>query len=62
VKRLTRFTTEKKAFARLETAIFRVLQRVSASLVEGDKRVAALDSSGWDRSYASRYYTQRVQT
>ena len=50
-----------KAFARLETAIFRVLQRVSASLVEGD-RVAALDSSGWDRPYASRYYTQRVQT
>ncbi len=23
--------------------------------------VAAVDSSGWDRSHASRYYTQRVK-
>jgi IS5 family transposase len=60
LRRLPHFTTVQKAFARLETAIWRVLQRVSASLVEGD-RVAALDASGWDRSYASRHYTQRVQ-
>jgi IS5 family transposase len=44
----------------LETAVWRVLQRVSASLVDGD-RIAALDASGWDRSYASRYHTQRVK-
>jgi IS5 family transposase len=60
LRQLPHFTTVQKAFARLETAIWRVLQRISATLVEGD-RVAALDASGWDRSYASRHYTQRVQ-
>jgi IS5 family transposase len=60
LRRLPHFPTVQKAFARLETAIWRVLQRISASLVEGD-RVAALDASGWDRSYASRHYTQRVR-
>jgi len=60
LKRLPHFTTVQKAFARLETTIWRVLQRVSASLVEGD-RVAALDATGWDRSQASRHYTQRVK-
>jgi len=34
--------------------------RLSASLLPGDG-VAAVDSSGWDRSYASRSYTQRVK-
>ncbi len=58
LRHLPHFTTVQKAFARLETSVWRVLQRVSASLVEGD-RVAALDASGWDRSHASRHYTQR---
>lgn len=60
VKRLPHFTTVQKAFQRLGTAIWRVLQRISASLLRGDG-VAAVDASGWDRSYASRYYTQRVK-
>lgn len=57
--RLPHFTTVQKAFQRLSSAIWRVLQRISASLLAGDG-VAALDASGWDRSYASRYYTQRL--
>jgi len=57
---LPHFTTVQKAFARLETAIWRVLQRVSSTLLEGDG-VAALDASGWDRSHASRHYTRRVK-
>jgi len=60
LRRLPHFTTVQKAFARLETAVWRVLQRVSASLVKGDP-IVALDASGWDRSYASRYYTQRAK-
>ena len=60
LKRLPHFTTVQKAFQRLSTTIWRVLQRVSASLVEGSG-VAALDATGWDRSYVSRYYTQRVK-
>ena len=59
LKRLPHFTTVQKAL-RLSTSIWRVLQRVSSSLVESDG-VAALDSTGWDRSYASRYYTQRAK-
>ena len=58
LKQLPHFTTVQKAFQRLSTAIWRVLQRISASLGDG---VAAVDASGWDRSYASRYYTQRVK-
>jgi len=58
LKQLPHFTTVQKAFQRLSTAIWRVLQRLSAALGDG---VAAVDSSGWDRSYASRYYTQRVK-
>lgn len=46
-----------KAFQRLSLAIWRVLQRLSAFLGDG---VAALDTTGWERSYASRYYTQRI--
>ncbi len=58
--RLPPLHTVSKAFARLETAVWRVLQRVSASRVEGEgDRVAALDASGRDR-YARRHYTQRV--
>ena len=60
LKQLPHFTTVPKAFQRLSTAIWRVLQRISASLLWGDG-VAAVDASGWDRSYASRYYTQRVK-
>jgi hypothetical protein len=58
LKRLPRFTTVQKAFRRLSPMIWRVLQRVSANLLEGDG-VAALDATGWERSYASRHYTQR---
>jgi IS5 family transposase len=43
----------------LETAVGRVLQQISASLLEGDG-VVALDATGWERSYASRHYTQRI--
>jgi IS5 family transposase len=60
LRHLPHFTTVQKAFARLETAVWRVLQQISASLLSGDG-VAGLDASGWDRSYASRYYTQRVK-
>jgi len=60
LERLPHFTTVQKAFQRLSTTIWRVLQRVSVSLVEGDG-VPALDSTHWDRSYASRYYTQRAK-
>jgi IS5 family transposase len=64
LQRLPHFTTVQKAFARLSATIWRVLHRVSASLLassEEEGRVAALDASGWDRHYASRYYTQRVK-
>ncbi len=60
LKRLPHFTTVQKAFQRLSPAIWRVLQRISASLLHGDG-VAAVDSSGWDRSSASRSYTQRIK-
>ena len=60
LKQLPHFTTVQKAFQRLSLAVWRVLQRISASLLLGDG-VAAVDASGWDRSYASRYYTQRVK-
>lgn len=59
LKRLPHFTTVQKAFQRLSPAIWRLVQWVSAALLEGDG-IAALDASGWDRSYASRYYTQRI--
>ena len=62
LRSLPHLATVQKAFARLETAIWRVLQQVSASRVEGDgDGVAALDASGWDRSYASRHHTRRVK-
>jgi len=54
LKQLPHFTMVQKAFQRLNTEIWRVLQRLSASLGDG---VAALDASGWDRSHASCYYT-----
>ncbi len=60
LERLPHFTTVQKAFQRLAAAIWRVLQRISASLLRGDG-VAALDASGWDRSHASCYYTHRVK-
>ena len=60
LQHLPHFTMARKAFARLETAVWRVLQWVSASLVAGDQ-IAALDATGWDRSYASRHYTQQVK-
>jgi IS5 family transposase len=53
------FTPVQKAFQRLSPAVWRVLQRISATL--GGDGVAALDASGWDRSHASRYYTQRIK-
>jgi IS5 family transposase len=59
LKRLPHFTTVQKAFTRLGMVIWRVLKQVSAALVEGDG-VAALDATGWERSYASRHYTQRT--
>ena len=65
LKRLPHFTTVQKAFARLSTTIWRVLHCVSASLftssADKQERVAALDASGWERSYASRYYTRRAK-
>jgi IS5 family transposase len=60
LKRLPHFTTVQKAFQRLSLTVWRVLQRISASLLKGEG-VAAVDASGWDRSYASRYYTQRIK-
>lgn len=57
LRRLPHFTTVQKAFERLSLAIWRMLQRLSVFLGDG---IAALDASGWDRSYASRYYTQRI--
>ncbi len=60
LKKLPHFTTVQKAFQRLGAVVWHVLQRLSASLLPGDG-VAAVDGSGWDRSYASRYYTQRIK-
>jgi len=57
LKQLPHFTTVQKAFQRLSLAIWRLLQRISACLLCGDETA---DASGWDRSYASRYYTQRI--
>jgi len=51
LRELPHCTTVQKAFQRLNPAIWRVLQRLSASLLEGDG-VATLDASGWDRSHA----------
>lgn len=59
-KSLPHFTTVQKASARLETTIWRVLQRVSALLVEGDG-VATLDAPGWGRSHANCHYTRKVK-
>jgi hypothetical protein len=47
-----------KAFQRLGAAVWHVLHRLSVSLLLGDG-IAAV--SGWDRSYASRSYTQRMK-
>jgi IS5 family transposase len=60
LKQLPHFTTLQKAFQRLSTAIWRVLQQLSAALLPGDG-VAAVVAVGWDRSHASRSYTQRVK-
>ncbi len=60
LKRLPHFTTVQKAFQRLGQVVLQLLQRISASLLQGDG-IAAVDASGWDRSYASRYYTQRIK-
>jgi hypothetical protein len=56
LKQLPHFTTVQKAFQRLSTTIWRVLQQLSAALLPGDG-VAAVVAVGWDRSHASRYYT-----
>jgi len=56
LKCLPHFTTVQKAFQRLDAAVWQVLQRASATLVEGDG-VAVLDANGWDRFYTSRHYT-----
>ena len=60
LRRLPHFTTVQKAFQRLSLAVWRLLQRMSAFWLCGDG-TAALDASGWDRSYASRYHTQRIK-
>lgn len=58
--KLPQFTTVQKAFAPLSTTIWRVLQQASADEPD-DGRIAAIDASGWERSHASRHYTQRTK-
>lgn len=58
--KLPHFTTVQKAFVRLSPAVWRVVQRASSALLP-TSGLAALDASGWDRSYASRHYTQRLK-
>jgi hypothetical protein len=56
LKKVPLFPMVQKAFQRLSTAVWRVLQRLSASLLQGDG-VAAVDFGGWDRFHAGRHYT-----
>ena len=51
------WTTVQKAFDRLSMVVWRVLLRASAALRRRGG-IAGIDASGFDRHYASRYYTQ----
>jgi IS5 family transposase len=57
-KELPHWTTVQKAFDRLSLVVWRVLLRTSAAL-RRRSGIAGIDASGFDRHYASRYYTQR---
>jgi IS5 family transposase len=49
-----------KAFDRLEMAVWRVLLKLSISLLPING-IAGIDTSGFDRSHASKYYTKRTK-
>ena len=60
LKEIPHYTTLQKAFNRLSLVVWRILLRASTSLLPGS-RISAIDASGFDRHYASRYYTQRAR-
>jgi IS5 family transposase len=49
-----------KAFNRLDMAVWRVLLNLSVTLLPTNG-VAGIDTSGFDRSHASKHYTQRTE-
>ena len=49
-----------KAFTRLDMAVWRVLLILSAALLP-TSRVVGVDTSGFDRSHASKNYTKRAE-
>ena len=60
LKVVPHFTTVQKAFSRLSTLLWRVLLKASASLLE-QGRIAVIDASGFERHYASHFYTRRTK-
>jgi hypothetical protein len=62
LKEVPHFTTCQKAFDRLSAHIWRIMHHVSVSLFpQEDNPALGIDASGYERSFASWYYTQRGQ-
>lgn len=53
------YSTVRKAFHRLAMHVWRILLRHSSHLLPGN-RLAGIDASGFERSFASRHYTKRA--
>lgn len=61
LKQLPHYTTIQKAFERMGMKVWRWLHQASMPRQTDFPRIVALDSSGWERSRASRHYTQRIK-
>ena len=61
LQRLPHYTTIQKAFERMGMKVWRWLHQDSLFNQTDLPRIAAVDSSGWERSWASRHYTQRTK-
>jgi IS5 family transposase len=58
LKVVPHFTTVQKAFSRLSMLLWRILLNASASLLQRGE-VVVIDTSGFERHYASHFYTRR---
>jgi IS5 family transposase len=61
LEQIPHFTTVQKASDRLSTAVWRVLLKMSVRLFPKKSGIAGIDASGYERHYASHYYTRRAK-
>jgi IS5 family transposase len=61
LKQIPHFTTIQKAFDRLSTSVWRILLKMSLRLFPKKGDIAGIDASGYERHYASHYYTRRAK-